>query len=604
MTASAAALQPLSGLDALFLQFESPEMPMHVGSLSLLELPKGYRGDFSREVRKLIGARLHLAEAFRRKLVPMPLGVANPVWMRTDDIDLDHHIRRVTLPEPGTLAQLEACVGRLHSRSLDRDRPLWELVVIDGLGGALIGHVGYYAKVHHAAIDGQAGVAMTQAMLDLTPEPREVPPPPDEPPVEAPTTARRLQLAAAQTTQQLRTLARLVPAAAAAIRATLGGADASAPGRSAADVPALPRGAPLLAPRTPLNVAISSARGFTTASLPLAELKQVARALDASLNDVVLATCSGALRRWLAAHGGVPRAPIAAGVPFTVRNAGDASASNKVSMMRASLATHLADPAARLAQIHASMRFGKAMTGRLRALVPTDYPSLGSAWLVGGLGWLAGALGHRLPPGTHLPSLAPVAISNVPGPPMTLYVAGARVVHYWPASIVIHGLALNITVQSYADWLDIGLTACKQAVPDLSSFKRHLAESFDELKALTAHASRAAGPPQATATRSATRHDGPAASARPTRKAPKVAAPARPARVTAAPAGRSRPDRAPAATPRASPARKSPARKAAPSATARTKPRAAAASPRAAAKAGRASTPSPDSARRPPTRRR
>jgi WS/DGAT/MGAT family acyltransferase len=496
MTASTAALQPLSGLDALFLQFESPEMPMHVGSLSLLELPKGYRGDFSREVRALIGARLHLAEAFRRRLVPMPLGLANPVWMRTDDIDLAHHIRRVTLPRPGTLAQLEACVGRLHARPLDRERPLWELVVIDGLGGQLKGNVGYYAKVHHAAIDGQAGVALAQAMLDLTPMPRAVPPAPEEPPVEMPTTAHRLQLAAAQTARQVRALAKLMPAAAAAIRASVAGATpaSSTPGPTAAAAPGLPHGAPLLAPRTPLNVAISSARGFTTASLPLAELKQVARALDASLNDVVLATCSGALRRWLAAHGGVPRAPIAAGVPFTVRSAGDASASNKVSMMRAGLATHLADPAARLAQIRASMRFGKSVTGRLRALVPTDYPSLGSAWLVGAVGWLAGAIGHRLPPGTHLPSLAPVAISNVPGPPMTLYVAGARVVHYWPASIVIHGLALNITVQSYADWLDIGLTACKKAVPDLPRFKKHLAASFAELQALAAATTPGQGP--------------------------------------------------------------------------------------------------------------
>jgi hypothetical protein len=194
------------------------------------------------------------------------------------------------------------------------------------------------------------------------------------------------------------------------------------------------------------------------------------------------------LRRWLARHGGVPRRPLGAGVPFSIRVKGDASASNKVSMMRAGLATHLADPARRLAAIHASTSRGKAVTGSLRALVPTDYPSLGAAWIVGGIGWLAGALGHRLPAGTPLPTLAPVAISNVPGPPQTLYVAGARVVHYWPASIVVHGVALNITVQSYAEGLDIGLVACRRAVPDLGTFKRHLAESFAELRALAAHA--------------------------------------------------------------------------------------------------------------------
>lgn len=482
------ALAPLSGLDALFLQLESAEMPMHVGSLSLLQLPKGHRGDFTAKLRRLIGARLHLAAAFRRKLLPMPLGIANPAWLRDDAVNLEHHIRRITLPAPGTLAQLEACVGRLHAKRLDRDCPLWELWVIDGLGGAWKGHVGYYAKVHHAAIDGQAGVALAQAMLDLTPVPREVPPAPAEEPLHAVDTRELLQLAAAQSVQQWRALAARVPAA-----ARLLGALRANGNQGAAPVAATARKAhataPLLGPRTPLSVAISARRAFATASLPLAEVKQVAQALEASINDVVLATASGALRRWLGAHGGVPAKALAAGVPFSVRTRGrseDARAGNQVSMLRANLATQIDDPALRLAQIRGSMGRGKAVTGALRDLVPTDYPSLGSAWLIGGVARLVAAIGHRLPPGTHLPSLAPVAISNVPGPPQTLYVAGAKVVHYWPASIVVHGTALNITVQSYAGSLEVGLTACRHAVPDLPSFRKHLAASFAELQALAA----------------------------------------------------------------------------------------------------------------------
>jgi diacylglycerol O-acyltransferase / wax synthase len=540
-------MQPLSGLDALFLQLESPEMPMHVGSLSLLELPSGYRGDFAADVRRLIAARLHLAPAFRRKLVTMPLGLANPAWLRTRDVDLAHHIRRVTLPRPGTMAQLEACVGRLHSQLLDRDRPLWQLVVIDGLGGELAGHVGYYAKVHHAAIDGQAGVALAQAMLDVTPVPREVPPPPEEPAVDEPGTLARLALATRQTAKQWRQLASLVPTAADLIGAGLRNARGDASSAPANRAPADPRNrTPLIGPRTALNVTISRRRAFSSASLPLAEVKHTARALGVSLNDVVLATCSGALRRWLMRHGGVPRQPLAAGVPFSVRAQGDARASNQVSMMRAGLATHLADPAARLMQIHASMQVGKAVTGRMRSLVPTDYPSLGSAWLVSGIAWLAGAIGQRLPAGTHLPSLAPVAISNVPGPPQTLYVAGARVVHYWPASIVVHGVALNITVQSYAQWLDIGLTACRAAVPDLPTFRQHLAAAFDELQALAAHVPPASVNADADMAPKPARRKSLAAAATNPRQAPaKVRSRKAPAAATAA-AARTRVQRKPA----------------------------------------------------------
>lgn len=557
-----AALVPLSGLDALFLQLESREMPMHVGSLSLLELPPGER-DFTAALRRLIGARLHLADAFRRVLVPMPLGLANPAWRVTDRVDLAHHIQRVTLPKPGTQAQLHACVARLHAEPLDRSRPLWQLVVIDGLGGALRGHVGYYAKVHHAAIDGQAGVALAQAMLDTTPQPRQVAPPPAavrrRSAAAVPTTlAQRLALMARANARQWKEIAALVPTLAQMLGAAAGrgegSGDAAAPA-SAARAGGAAEAAPLLAPRTPLGVTIGRERAYATASLPLAQVKAVARALQASINDIVLATCSGALRRWLARHGGVPRRPIAAGVPFSVRASGSGSsaarAGNQVSMMRASLATHLADPAARLAQIRSSMSTGKAVTSRYRSLVPTDYPSFGSAWVVGGLARLATAIGHRLPAGLTLPTLAPVAISNVPGPPVTLYVAGAKVKHYWPASIVVHGMALNITVQSYAEWLDIGLTACRRAVPDLPQLADDLATAFAELEglAMSAVAQAASVPNAANGAR-----DGSADSA--TRAAARKGATAtnRPAGALRSPRSRTTPNTAASTRRRATPA--------------------------------------------------
>ena len=161
----------LSGMDASFLHLETPETPMHVGGMHTLELPKGYKGDFYEDFRQHIVDRLHVSEVFTRKLALMPFELSNPVWVEDDEVDIDYHIRRVTLPKPGTRKQLEQYVARLHSSLLDRSRPLWEFFVIDGLEN---GRVALYTKVHHAGIDGQAGIALATAIMDPTPEPAKV----------------------------------------------------------------------------------------------------------------------------------------------------------------------------------------------------------------------------------------------------------------------------------------------------------------------------------------------------------------------------------------------------------------------------------------------
>ena len=164
-------MQALSGLDGAFLHLETPSTPMHVASLHLFDLPPGYRGDFHADIQRLMRSRVHLAPVFRRKLAPMPLQFANPLWVEDDAIDLDCHVQRVTLPLPGTQAQLEDCAGRLHSELLDRSRPLWRLAAIGGLHS---GQAAYYIQVHHAGLDGQAGVLLAQALFDLTPRPRRI----------------------------------------------------------------------------------------------------------------------------------------------------------------------------------------------------------------------------------------------------------------------------------------------------------------------------------------------------------------------------------------------------------------------------------------------
>ena len=213
-------MNQLSGMDASFLHLESPETPMHVGSLKLFELPEGYEGDYYEDVKAMHGERIHLASVLSRKFAQMPFDLADPVWVDDEDVDLDYHVRHVILPRPGTFDQLEKYVARLHSSLLDRSRPLWETYVIEGLNN---GQVAVYNKAHHAGIDGQAGVELAKVLYDVSPQMREVPPP------------RRkrggggvsyqlgvtelLQAAVANSAQQYRKLADLLPTAAKALTA-------------------------------------------------------------------------------------------------------------------------------------------------------------------------------------------------------------------------------------------------------------------------------------------------------------------------------------------------------------------------------------------------
>jgi WS/DGAT/MGAT family acyltransferase len=471
----------MNGIDALFLYLESPETPMHVGSMHLFEPPQGWRGDFAAAVRAHLASRLDRAEVLARRLAPMPLGVANPAWVRAAEIDLDHHVRRLRLPPPGTLAQFHDLVGSLHARLLDRDRPLWEMVVVEGLQS---GHVGFYAKVHHAGLDGQAGVALAQAIYDVTARHGAAP-------VEAPAVAHArdepgaIRVAAAglrHNAAQLVELGARMPGLARSI------VQAVLPGVSGGGVGALLGGGDLLAPRTPLNVAISRRRAFATVSVPMDRARAIAHAHDASLNDVVLAACGDALRGWLDARGALPDAPLLAAVPVSLRRKGDAQANTQAMMARMSLATDVADPLERLHRIRdASARIKDALRD-VRDAVPTEFPSLGLPWLGNALAaiWGRSRLANRLPP------LANVVVSNVPGPAVPLYLLGARMLSYWPVSIPVHSMALNVTVQSYAGSLDFGLIACRRAVPDVDDVAARIGAAFQALEAASVAADAAA----------------------------------------------------------------------------------------------------------------
>lgn len=485
----------LSGLDAAFLYLETPEMPMHVGSLHLYELPAGYEGNFVDDVRRHIGQRLHLSPVFRRKLVNMPFELANPVWALDEDLDLEYHIRSTVLPKPGSRDQLDKLVGRLHSNLIDRSRPLWEFYVIEGLHApadapAGTRQVAFYAKVHHASLDGASGVVLANAMLDLTPVPRAVraarhrrTPGPD--------TYGIAELAGAglrHTAGQVVKLGRALPTLARTALQLLRPARAAAAVDAGAVPPRLSLPKHWLGPRTALNANVTNQRAFASVSIPLAEAKRIGKAHGASLNEVVLAICSGALRQYLAEAHSLPDEPLLAGVPVSLREAGNTQMNTQASMMRISLASDIADPLARLKAIHEASSAAKALTSHMKAVLPTDFPSLGAPWLISGLAALYGRsrLADRMPP------IANVTISNVPGSPVPLYLAGAKMLTYYPASIVVHGIALNITVESYAGSLDFGLTACRKAMPDLAHLARDMLAAHRELLATVADAEPAA----------------------------------------------------------------------------------------------------------------
>jgi WS/DGAT/MGAT family acyltransferase len=407
---------------------------------------------------------------FTRLLATMPLSVANPVWIRATTVDLRAHVRYVKLPAPGTVAQLEATIARLHERPLARDRPLWRLYLIDGLAS---GKLALYSKIHHATLDGAASVVFAQALLDTTPEPRSVPKDDRAAPRELPGAAELLRTAVATTAKQAVRAIRQLPELARVLAALVARADST----SLRTI----RGYPFpFAPRTSLNVSIGRARAIATLSIPLSDAVRIAERHEVTVNDVVLAVVSGALRRHLLLHGGLPAEPLIAAVPVSLREAGNTDATTLATMSRMGLATNVEDPLARLQAIHAGSIKTKSLAHELRSIIPTDLPSLGMPWLFGA----AAALYGRAHVADRIPPLANLVVSNFPGPRVPMYLAGARLLTWCPLSIPEHGLGLNVTVVSYAGSLDFGLVAARNAVRDPAAFATAMREAFAELQAL------------------------------------------------------------------------------------------------------------------------
>jgi diacylglycerol O-acyltransferase / wax synthase len=479
-------MKQLSGLDASFLYMETPEMPMHVGAVHLFELPASYKGSFVADMRSHMAARLPLAPALRRKLAWMPFNLANPVWIDAMP-DLGEHIEAVKLGKGATITDLEAQVGKLHPLLIERDKPLWKFYVFEGMapGPNKEKRYGMYTKLHHAAVDGQAAVALAAAILDVSPKPRDIKHEQRPPKNLQIGMAEMLSGVFANQLQQYANIVKNLPTTVGALSqvarqgasGVTGAAVAKVRGKAQPSEQSVSLG---LAPRTKLNASVTPLRAFASASLPLAELKALRRAHDATLNDVVLMICSGALRRYFLDHGPLPRKSLVAAVPVSTRAAGDTSSNNQASMTVVNLGTHLADPMKRLLYVKAATAAMKATIGSVKSLMPHDFPSLGVPWLMSAVSAVYG----RVKMADRIPPIANVAISNVPGPAFPLYMAGGKMLVNYPTSIVVHGVALNVTVQSYNESLDFGMMACGKAMPQVAEFAAHIHEAFAELKAL------------------------------------------------------------------------------------------------------------------------
>ena len=468
----------LSGLDATFLHIETPETPLHVGGLSIYELPPEYKGDFTADVCKHIQSRMHLAPIFQRKLLHMPFDLANPVWVMDEHLDIEHHIRHVIVPPPASRAQVDRLVSRIHSSLLDRSRPLWELYILDGLPAPADApkgtrYIGVYGKFHHAGLDGMGGQVLMAAIMDITPEPRVVPPPKER---RAAAEVRfgigellgsALKHNLVQTVKLVKSLPNLLMTARRAMR----------PAKDADAIKSTAEKTDWFGPRTPLNAAITNQRSFARFSLPINEVKEITAINNVSVNDVVMGISSEGIKRYLADMGCKPRTSLLAAVPVSLRPEGNTDMSNQVTMARMSLASTIKDPIARLQAIRQSSQGVKTVMGEMKSLLPTDFPSLGAPWLISALA--NGLARSRL--ANSMPVLANVVISNVPGINRTLYFAGAKLISTYPVSVAYHGLALNITLNSYNGWLDFGLIGCRRVMPDIAELAKYMQAAHTEL---------------------------------------------------------------------------------------------------------------------------
>ncbi|HUO48020.1 MAG TPA: wax ester/triacylglycerol synthase family O-acyltransferase [Acidimicrobiales bacterium] len=469
-------MERVTGFDAAFLALETPTMHMHIAAVMVFEPgddgagPEPAAVQFQR-LRQLVSERLHLVPPLRRRVVRVPFGLHHPVWLEDPDFDLDYHLRRAHLPAPGGPAELQAFVADVAGRPLDPQRPLWEMHLVEGLDS---GHTALVVKIHHAAIDGTSGAEVLATFLDLGPVPRAVPAP-IRPwrPEPIPTEAEMLTWAATS-------LVRQPERAFSALRRTVGAVRdlADHNRRLRAEHELSPPPAPFSAPRSSLNGAISAHRRFAMAEMALDDVRLVKDVFGGTVNDVVLAVVSGALRRLLGGRGEDVDASLVAFVPISSRTEADrGKLGNKVSGMLVSLASTVEDPVERLWAVSAASQVAKEQARALPEELLHTWAQLAAPAVSSRVARLSANMRvfDRVRP------LFNVVVSNIAGPDASLWCAGSRMVALYPMGPLIEGVGLNVTVASYDTTVFFGALGCRELVPEVEYVTEYLEDALGEL---------------------------------------------------------------------------------------------------------------------------
>ncbi len=448
----------LSALDIAFLQMETPEAPSHVGGLQIFQIPAGYKGAFVADLKARLEA-IPASEPFNLRLGSKGLPFAFPAWVTDKNFDIDFHLRHSALPQPGHMDELMKLVSRLHARLLDRTRPLWEMYLIEGLEG---NRFGIYTKIHHALVDGVGGMRLMDNSLARS----------------AGDTNTRALWSADEIKKRERLKLSMTEGALKTAKGLIAPMRSLPQAVKALLLPGDTEAATIFnTSKTVFNGHITASRRFAIQTLPLSETKEIGAVLGHTVNDMFLAICATALRRYLAEKGQTPEHPLTATVPVSLQMPGSTQKGNQISYIGVNLCTDVEDPLQRMAAIGRSAAAAKQDMGALtRPAVQTlAVVAQGTAALINHF-----HLSNILKPPANL------VLSNVPGPRAALYLMGAEMVGSYPMSILMDGQALNITLCSHGNQLDFGILGCRNAMPDIELLAQYVGEAFEELRTIAA----------------------------------------------------------------------------------------------------------------------